>query len=302
MKRKFNRKLLFNILVYISLLFLFLFLYRQGYFSFKSVTFNPKYLIISTVFLWGGYFFSSVSWWNILRRHQVSITLRQAVISHGLFIFAKYIPGKIWVILGRAGYVSGSKYSLKTTSFISMKEQLIYVWEGLLISLIPTLIIYSLSLFSVIVILLVVLMTIFLFSRKIHHRILKVLKRITRKEWEIPYIRFRESYGVLLYVLIYWIFWLAGFWLFVQAFYQVTDPIIAFAFPLSVVLGLLVVIFPGGIGVRESILTSYLAHAGVAMTSATVISIFARIWFIAGEVFIFLLALYLKISLKSGKG
>jgi len=230
-----------------------------------------------------------------LRKHDIEVSVRTAVISHGLYIFAKYIPGKIWVILGRAGYVAGSNYSLKTTSFLSLKEQLIYMWEGLLISAIPMLFIYGLNLYTILVLILSILLTVFLFSRSIHNRIIWILNKLTKKQAELPYLNFIENRGIMVYILFYWILWLAGFYFFVNAFFPETGFGIVFAFPLSVVIGLMAVIFPGGLGVREGIMGVYLVLFGIPLTISTVITIYARLWFISGEIFIFLLALILKI-------
>ncbi|MCB0805448.1 MAG: hypothetical protein KDC05_06580 [Bacteroidales bacterium] len=293
MKRK-----LFNYLLYISLIFLGVYLYRLDYFAFKEVAILWFPLVISTILLWTGYLLSAVSWWKILHKHSIIISVRMAVVSHGLAIFAKYIPGKIWVILGRAGYVSKYTSNLKTTSFLSLKEQLIYVWEGLLISSIPMLVIYGLNYYTAAVLMLCLGLTLFLFTEKVHNLFLTLFLRITKKPLDIPYLQFRENYGIIAYVFMYWIAWLIGFYFFVEAFHPASDFSIAFAFPLSVTIGLLAILFPGGLGVREAILTGYMVLSGIPLTVATVISIYARLWFMSGEVFIFLTALITSVLFK----
>lgn len=284
-------RIAFNILLYLSLAFLFIFLYKFDYFGFESLEWRIVPLAVSVMLLWAGYVGSALSWQNILRRHELLVNGREALISHGLSIFAKYIPGKIWVILGRAGYVSASGFSMKTTSFLSMKEQLIYVWLGLLISAPPMLFFYGISLFSVFVIAILLFFTFLLFSAGFHRFFLRTASRITRKEWDLPFIHFAGSLNIIFYILIYWVLWLAAFYFFVTAFYPEAGVEVAFAFPLSVTLGLLAIIFPGGLGVREGILTGYLSLGGVPLETASAISIYARLWFISGEVFIFLAAL-----------
>ena len=68
----------------------------------------------------------------------------------------------------------------------------------------------------------------------------------------------------------------------------------SFAFPLSIVLGLISIIFPGGIGVREGAISLFLISNGISADVAVTISILARIWFLAGEFFAFFLALYFR--------
>jgi len=292
------RKKLLNVLVYLSIVFLFIYLYKLDYFAFQDVELKIIPLIISTVLLWAGYVLSGISWWNILKQHDIYITVKKAIISQGLAIFAKYIPGKIWVILGRAGYISENKFSLKTTSLLSLKEQLIYVWEGLLISVIPMATIYGLNKFTFLVFILLVFFTFLLFSQIFHKWFLNIFKKVTKKELEIPYIKITGNIRIILYISFYWFSWLLAFHFFVIAFYPDPDLGVAFAFPLSVTIGLLAIIFPGGIGVREGIMAGYLVMTGIPLQIATVITVYARLWFISGEIFIFLLALSLKLFNK----
>lgn len=289
MKKKFT-----NIIVYISILFLFIYLYRMDYFAFQEVKIKWVPLICSILLLWLGYVLSTVSWWNILKKHNIDVAIKHSLISHGLAIFAKYIPGKIWVILGRAGYIASEGHSIKTTSFLSLKEQLIYVWEGLLISAVPMLFIYGFNKLTLLVLMLCVFFTFFLYSRIFHNWFLLIFKKITKKELDVPFLKFSENLRVIGFVFIYWLSWLFAFYVFIIAFYPDVDLRVAFAFPLSVTLGLLAIIFPGGLGVREGIMGSYLVMTGIPLQIATVITVYARLWFISGEIFIFLLALLLK--------
>jgi len=294
-KRELMKRKLINLILYVSLIFLGIYLYKLDYFAFKEVEVSWFPLIISTLLLWLGYLLSAASWWNILRKHHINIPLRLAIISHGLAIFAKYIPGKIWVILGRAGYVSNYSSNLKVTSFLSLKEQLIYVWEGLLISSIPMLLIYGITLYTVAVLFLCLALTLILYSEYFHRLFLKLFLIITKKNLEIPFLQFSDNLGIIGFVFIYWVAWLFGFYFFVSAFHTGAGFQIAFAFPLSVTIGLLAIIFPGGLGVREGILTGYMVLSGIILTIATVISVYARLWFISGEIFIFITALILSI-------
>jgi uncharacterized membrane protein YbhN (UPF0104 family) len=58
--------------------------------------------------------------------------------------------------------------------------------------------------------------------------------------------------------------------------------------------GILAIFLPGGIGVREGIMTAYLSALGIELELAITIATLSRLWFITGEVFIFLMALILK--------
>ena len=71
---------------------------------------------------------------------------------------------------------------------------------------------------------------------------------------------------------------------------------VALAFPFAATIGILVFVFPGGLGVREGLLVFYLVSAGLPLENATVLSIVARLWFLVGEVSIFALAVALRMA------
>lgn len=285
---------IFNIFLAVSFLFLFIYLVRQELII--PVILHPWSLVLSFLCLFAGFYASTVSWRVALVTHGFSFSSREALVSHGLSVFAKYIPGKIWVILGRAGYLSTGRDELKRLSFVSLREQLVYLWAGLVVSTIPTLIFYGFRWISILVLLTAGALTLLLFFQRVHTRILQLLRRIIRREMELPLIRFRGSLPMIGAVLLIWICWTAGFYLFMDAFITGITPVMVFAFPLSVSFGLIAFILPGGVGVREGIIIGYLTLAGLEVEAATTISFMNRLWFICGELFIFLTAVLCRIA------
>jgi hypothetical protein len=110
------KKYFSNIVVVVSLLFLAYFLWSESLLDFSLIHWN-KHLYLSFFFLFSGFVISGISWWWSLKVHNINISVRDGLISHGLSIFAKYIPGKIWTILGRAAQIAKSK-NLNLTGFI----------------------------------------------------------------------------------------------------------------------------------------------------------------------------------------
>jgi hypothetical protein len=293
-------KRIFNIFLFVSFLFLFIYLVRQDFII--PVVHNWFYLSVSFICLFAGFYVSTFSWKVALHSHGFSYKGHETLVSHGLSVFAKYIPGKIWVILGRAAYLSDGKKELKNRSFVSLKEQLIYLWAGFLVSSIPTMIFYKLQWISILVLLMVAGLTLFLFFEKINKGILGLFLRIFKKDLEIPLVNFRQSLPMIGAVLLIWLSWTLGFYLFILAFSAEVTPIMMFAFPISVCFGLIAIILPGGIGLREGIIIGYLTLAGLEVENATTISFLNRLWFICGELFIFLLATVVRFSKAVGKG
>ncbi|MBU2649823.1 MAG: flippase-like domain-containing protein [Bacteroidetes bacterium] len=294
-------KLLYNILIYISFIFLFIYLIRTDYINFDKIQFNYIALAASIVLFWIGITMSSLSWGNALKVHHITISSKNAVISHGLSIFAKYIPGKIWVVLGRATYVSNLGYSINTSSLASLKEQLIYVWTGIGISIIPVLIYYGIKSLSILVFGIFILLTIFLFLKPFHNTVIKLINRVFKKDIQVPALRFSENTTIILFCSAYWIIWMVGFYFFSYSIYPKVTIMAVFAFPLGVTLGLLAIIIPSGLGVREGIISGYLILTGIPEDAAISISFLARFWFLSGEIFIFLFAVLLRLSKKNSK-
>lgn len=293
-------KKLFNLLIIISFLFICLYLWRQEVII--PVLPHTQWIAPSLILLFLGFYVSTISWGTALRVHHRPIPHRDAVVSHGQAVFAKYIPGKVWVILGRASYISANNTDLKNTSFVSLKEQLIYTWVGFLVSAIPTILFYGIQWITLLIVLIIVLLTLFLFIPSAHHFTLRLFKKITRRDLELPVINFRRSLPVILSTSLIWLAWTLSFYFFMRIFSNDIDGVMAFAFPLSVSFGLIAIILPGGLGLREGIIIGYLTLAGMDIETATTISFLNRFAFIAGEVFIFLLALIFRITGKKKPG
>jgi len=289
-------KRIFNILLLVSFVFLFIYLIRQDYIIPEII--SPVALAASFAALFTGYVASAYSWKVAMGVHGIRHTMREAIVSHGLSIFAKYIPGKVWVILGRAGYLSEDKSELKNLSFVSFMEQLVYLWAGFVVSAVPTILFYRHHWISYLILSIVAGLSLFLFVKVIHHRVMGLVELVFKKKLDISLIHFRESLPMIGAVLLIWVAWTLGFYFFMLAFSPEISPIMMFAFPLSVCFGLIAIILPAGLGLREGIIIGYLVLAGLGTESATTISFFNRLWFICGEVFIFLLALSLRMRRK----
>mgnify|MGYP000377367568 CR=1 FL=1 len=281
-----------NILIYGSFVFLVIYLAKQDYFVPELI--SPFYLITATLLLFAGFLVSTYSWKTALQVNDIQISLRQAIRSHGMSVFTKYIPGKLWVILGRAASISQNKKELTKNSIISLQEQLIYLWTGFMISLIPSLFILEESWIIYSLLTALIGLSLFLFVPAIHRLISSMATKLTKKELEIPRVDIKKSWPVILSTSAIWLFWSTSFYFFGKAFSNDFTWSMTFAFPLSVSLGLLAIFLPGGIGLREGVITTFLHSIGLDIAIATSISISHRLLFVSGEVFIFCCALINK--------
>ena len=279
-------------------MFLLWYLYRFNYLVISEIDYNYYALAVSLMLLFGGFVLSTISWTYSLRVHGHIAGLRHGLISHGLSVFAKYIPGKVWVILGRASYMSGKGLSFKMASMVSLKEQLIYLLWGLILSCIPVFVFLKQPVYGLIVLLSVFIIGFILFSGWFHRQFVSTLTKVLKKKAELPLLTFNDALKISRFVVLYWLVWVFAFYFLLIAVFPEASFFYAFAFPVSVTYGVLAVFMPGGIGVRESILVAYLTAAGLSLEIAITISVISRFWFIVGEVFLFLLALVLKTIYK----
>ena len=124
-----------TVLIYLSLFSLLLALRRADYLHVPMIH-SPLFFALSLLFLAVGFLLQGYSWYIALRLAEVPIDAWGGIASEFLPVFSKYIPGKVWMILGPAGYVKQSTgESFKKISCLSLQLQLVNIWAGLPVGL-----------------------------------------------------------------------------------------------------------------------------------------------------------------------
>lgn len=282
-------KRLYNYFVYGSLLFLAIYLARRGFLEIPNVrSLGP--LLLSLPFLVGGFLGTAFAWQRILNKYGFSIGVAESIASMGISVFGKYIPGKVWSVVGRAAYLAGRKdHSLGALSAASLQETVIALWTGLVFGTVALLQVGRLEQFGWLMALTWVALSIYIFSPVVHGAVERAVRLGLRREIKLPTLDLRSTLAVLPWLVAYWLVWSVGFHLLVRALSTVeltTSP--AFAFPLATTLSTIAVFAPGGLGVREGVMAAYLSYAGVPLAEAATISVASRLWFLLGEVAYFL--------------
>lgn len=289
------KKGFFKIYIYISIIFLVVALYLADYLVVPKIL-NYNHLVISIGLLFLGFIFDGVAWTRILHKQQFKVSYAQGIASAGLSIFGKYIPGKLWVILGRAEYISEKyKYPRKELGFASLDAQFISIWIGLILGALGLLFLDGLQVYGYAILLMFIGLTLVIFTNIFHGLFKKVIKLVLKKELDIPRLSFIKLVRVIPYFLVNWLFWCISFYFLISSVAAQEVSIVAgFGFALAGSMGILAVIAPGGIGVREGILTFYLSLVGFDVELAATVSVVSRLWFLLGEVFIFALGITLR--------
>lgn len=261
-----------------------------------ELSFSWKFFVFSVVFLFLGFLWDAVCWWKVLQVHGIDVTPRTAITSQGLAIFAKYIPGKAWAIIGRASYVTTDRITLVDTAFVSVKAQIVLIFVGLLIGLIPYIVIRGFSILSLFSLFVIALIVLFLVNESVQHLFFRILSRFLKCKVAAQALTLRKTYEVSAYYFIYWLLLMIGYFFLAASTLHKTSIIIAFALPISTTFGILAVITPGGLGVREGIMVGFLSLVSIPLREAMIFAIMARLWFLLGELFIFALAFLFHIK------
>ena len=292
----------FIIFLYLSLIFLAIGLFRSDYVNIELERLNYFYLMLSFLFLFTGFLLNCVSWYITCLELNHRISLSEAISSQGLTVFGKYIPGKVWIIFGRAAYFAKLGFSLNTLIQLSLYTQLLSIWVGLGLGIVGLIFISSLVHYLWIIILLWAVCGILLFSPL--HKIgciTKVMKKLSRNDEPFVWMKFSTAISKIPAFLLFWLSWTAGFFFLLEALFPRIrcSMLTSLAFPFAATLGIVALMCPGGLGVREGLLVLYLFHSGMSMENSTLASIASRIWFTIGEVFLFLVGIVLNMNHKN---
>jgi len=281
-------KSLYRWFVYVTLLFLIYYIVHQRAFEMPQIH-SLAILIASVPFLVAGFFGGVLSWQRVLSRSGFEIRFAECLASMGLSVFGKYIPGKFWLILGRAAYIAERRRApIGELSTASLNDQFIGLWGGLLLGTIGLLWVGGIGLYGWLTLIAWLGMSLVVFSPWVHRLAEVLLSALLRRTIKIPVLDLKSILGILPWVLGYWVVWAIGFYLLVRAFSAPVGPLsVGLGFPLAGTLGTLAVIAPGGLGVREGIMVGYLTLAEIPLAQALAVSVVSRLWFLLGELVFF---------------
>lgn len=284
-----------NLYYFISIVFLCVFLAKNDILRWPRIE-SSFMLTVSVVSLFAGFMADALAWHIFLRQAGISATYRESLTSSGLSIFGKYIPGKLWIVLGKAGYIADRKQlPVEEVSMHSFKCQFISLWVASVFSGILFVFVKELRLYGVPMILFILFLSLLIFSDVFQKIVLKLVRRFLKREIAVPHVRFGQVSRVISLYTLNWLLWVTSFYFYLGALGVSMESVyIALAFPLAAVIGIISLFSPGGLGVREGIIALVLLSAGIENGLATTTAVSSRVWFLLGEIFIFLLSIALK--------
>jgi len=248
-----------------------------------NLTFNLAFLIISFVLLGLSHILDSIGWNLILKLLKSNIPQKNASGIYFVSQLGRYVPGKVWYILGRVGMTRKfniPKRIILLSGFLELilvmaSASIIFILALIFFPIIPEIQNYLPHLTTLIILILIGI------HPKSLNLILKFLKK-TEMKLKLSYTKILLT---LLFFIVIWI--IKGI-----AFYYLISSItlldisnlfwIISVFSISWVIGYLILITPGGIGAREGLII-YLLTPLFPLPLTIAISLLTRIWMIITE-------------------
>lgn len=257
-------------------------------------TFNYFYLAISILFLTAAFAFLPYAWNRILKavNNNQGLSYKKALKIYTYSDFGKYLPGKVWTLLGKIYLGAQEGLPKKVLSVSSYLDAILALLASLIVGLLGVafyLIDISLVYFSASIIA-VILGLIFIHPKIFYSLFNIILKKINKEP--IPQEDF-ISYDQILdllstYFIVSILYILAFFFLIGSLFGLQLDSflITASSYLLGSSLGTIAVFAPSGVGVREGVMVVILKSI-FSLPMAIFISFVARIWFTVCQLLLF---------------
>lgn len=255
--------------------------------------FNLLSFVLSWISTLVAVFCGAAAWWLILRSMFQPAPLANSLGSHVQSNLAKYIPGFAWQIIGKA-YLTrqiGVPTALVASALALEMAAVIAAGLGLVgifypYTLLPGLFPQPLTFTAFLIIKILLALVIFSVVIALPEIIQAVLKRPQ------PLIQYPVYYRLAVLILtISWLIFGLGYWQLGAALHPLPVAVLPrfiFTLSLSVIIGLLAVFAPGGIGIRESIMV-YLLSPVIGGPLAVILAAISRVVILLSEVAAFLL-------------
>ncbi len=247
-------------------------------------TFQVVPFIGSTLIFAFSYFIQFWAWYLITLKLDIAIPFRESLGSWFYSQLGKYVPGKVWIFLGRF-YLYGSKGKSKRAITVALYlETATLVLAAGLVFLLSLLFVKEVKSFPIEIplpgiLFLLVLSFLFLHPRILEKIVNRVLILLKREPFPLS-LSYPDVLWVLAVCFLSWVVAGFGFYLFVRSVFAVSPKdlfLLAGALAVSSTAGLLALFAPSGLGVREGVLV-FLLSSIMPSPVAVVLSFLTRLW------------------------
>ena len=250
--------------------------------------------ILSFIFLFGNYVLEAWIWKKLLEIFNVYLSVSKCFRIINITQLGKYIPGKFWIYIGQF-YLGGKEGVSKGVIVVSNFFLLVLLTiGGLTLFNISYLFWPNLNERLFLGVWILIVIALLMLHPGIFNRAAKIVEG--RTAIRMDHSSYVKILCLYLGILLDWVIYLLGFYIFLQSFYPVTLRelfIYSGIFAISGLLGFYSLITPGGLGIREG-LQAYLMSMFIPVSMAILISILSRMWMTLGEVGAAIISLKIK--------
>ena len=242
---------------------------------------NYFYLFLSVLAFSSLFFIASFAWMLILHKLDINISFRKSMEIWVASLIGKYIPGKVWVVLGRVYIGQKLGISKMKMSLATILEIILMHSSGIIIFFFSLVfwkqIAFSYQVWTYLVIFCV--LSLIVMHPFVLQRVVKFFLRILKKKEVSVDIAYKDVLSLLAFYLFFWFCTGVSIYFLTKSFYPVTIadlPVISGIWAISTILGVVAFIVPGGIGVREGVAV-FLLQSLIPVHLALLVAISARI-------------------------
>jgi len=287
---KFIRRILAAAVVLVIFFFLIRSLVRNWHqIPFADLRFNPFYLLLSFFFLLVTFLIFVKAWQTIIRSLGGDISYPFAFWVMTASQTAKYVPGGVWFALGRVYLAKSEKLTAEKIGVSVIIETGLTFLVGILLFFLALSLARPENLVNYLLLIPVFLFFILVLYPPVLERLMNIgLKMIRRPPVPIK-MRYGSLLGTAVYFLGLWLAQIVGYFLLINALYPVPlgqFPALVAIYIISWMAGFIIILAPGGLGVREGTMTLLLSSV-VSSALAIGISFLSRVWVTIFEVAIF---------------
>lgn len=283
---KFNFKQIVRWIIVVAIFFFLGKMVWENWVQVKDAPFTlkPFPLILSTLVFTLSYFIQVWAWYLITLKLGIALSPSETLKNWFYSQLGKYLPGKVWLFLGRFYFYESKGKSKKAISIALYLEMATVIIAAVLISCAGFFLSREIRTFSTegwVGWLILIFMLAFI---SIHPRVLKIVLNwilvLFKKDPITLSISYSDVLRVLSVCILAWLVGGVGLYLFVDSVIPVSIKHILFltgALAFSSTLGMVALFAPSGLGVREGTLV-YILSTIIPAPIAVVISILTRLW------------------------
>lgn len=257
-----------------------------GQIDFRQLHLHWGLLIVSTFWLFGYFFLFVFMWTLILKKMGISLSFLKGVKIIFYSQLGKYIPGKIWTFAGRMYFCQRMGIPNSKTFISVLLELALTTISGILVFLLGLLITPGFRInVNPFLLILLVIMLFAIIHPKILTMIINIFLRWIRKGPIRIDLSFSQICIMMGYYCIIWLCFGMAFYFLINSTTFITMskvPILAGSLSVSTTIGVMTLLAPGGLGVREGVLAFLLSNF-FPISLAILLSVLSRIWISLGE-------------------